>query len=72
MLRLILIILGLLLAATGGVIAYRAFFLDPRTTVVITDTSVREWPNTLRVGGGLVLLIGGACLAFLAARRKPR
>ncbi|MDX6695999.1 MAG: hypothetical protein QOF02_3602 [Blastocatellia bacterium] len=72
MLRLILIILGLLLAATGGVIAYRAFFLDPRATVVITDTSVREWPNMLRVGGGLVLLLGGACLAFFAARRKPR
>jgi multidrug efflux pump subunit AcrA (membrane-fusion protein) len=72
MLRLILIIVGLVLAAFGGVIAYRALFLDPRTTVVITDTSVREWPNTLRVGGGLVLLLAGAGLAFIAARRQPR
>ncbi|HEY0404731.1 MAG TPA: hypothetical protein VGC89_03335 [Pyrinomonadaceae bacterium] len=71
MLRLIAIILGLVLAAVGGVIAYRALFLDPRTTVVITDTSVREWPNTLRVGGGLVMMLAGACLAFFAARRKP-
>ena len=72
MLRLILIIVGLVLAAFGGVIAYRALFLDPSAAVVITDTSVREWPNTLRVGGGLVLLLAGASLAFIAARRQPR
>jgi hypothetical protein len=69
--RLIALILGLAIAATGGVIAYRALFLEPQTTLVITDTHVRELPNTLRVAGGLLMLIAGAALAFFAARRKP-
>jgi multidrug efflux pump subunit AcrA (membrane-fusion protein) len=71
MLRLIAFIAGLLIAAIGGVIAYRAFFLEPHTTIVITDTNVREWPNTLRAAGGLIMLILGACLSFFAARRRP-
>lgn len=69
--RLIALIIGLAIAATGGVIVYRALFLQPQTTIVITDTSVRELPNMLRVAGGLILLIAGACLAFFAARRRP-
>ena len=68
--RILVLILGLVIAAAGGVILYRALFLEPSTTVVITETDVREFPNTWRVAGGSVLLILGACLAFLAARRK--
>jgi hypothetical protein len=70
MLRLIVVIVGLLIAAIGGVIAYHAYFLEPHTTVVITDTRVRELPDTLRVAGGLVMLLLGACLSFFAARRR--
>lgn len=70
--RLIALIVGLVMAALGGVIAYRALFLDPPTGLLITETNVRELPNTLRVGGGIVLLLAGACLSFFAARRKPK
>lgn len=65
------IIIGLLVAAAGGVIAYRALFLEPSAGIVITETDVREVPNTLRVVSGIILLILGAGLAFFAARRKP-
>ena len=68
--RILVLILGLLIAAAGGVILYRALFLEPSTTVVITETNVREFPNAWRVTGGSILLILGAGLAFLAARRK--
>lgn len=70
--RVIALIVGLLIAATGGVIAYRALFLEPQTTLLITDTNVRELPNTLRVTGGFIMLIAGACLSFFAARRWRR
>ena len=66
----VLIILGLLLATAGGVIAYRAWFIDPRTSVVISETGVREIPNYARFLGGLVLILIGAVAAFLAARRR--
>ncbi len=69
--RTIALIVGLLIAVTGGVIAYRALFLDAQTTTVITSTDVRQLPDTLRVVGGLVMLLVGAALAFFAARRKP-
>ncbi len=65
------IIIGLLVAAIGGTIAYRALFLEPSAGVVITNESVREIPNTLRIASGIILLIIGAALAFFAARRKP-
>jgi hypothetical protein len=71
MFRVVALIVGLAIAAWGGVLAYRAFFLEPATTVVITDESVREYPDMLRAGLGLVMLVGGACLAFFAARRRP-
>ena len=72
MLRAVVIILGIVLAATGGVIAYRAFFLEPAAAVVISSEGVRELPNTARIVGGIALLIVGAATAFLAALRKPR
>lgn len=67
--KIILFIIGVLIAAMGGVIAYRALFLEPSAAVVITSTEVRELPNTLRVVGGIAMLIIGACLAFFALRR---
>jgi len=72
MLRAVIIILGIVLAAVGGVIAYRAFFLEPPTAVVISSEGVRELPNTARLVGGIALLIVGAATAFLAALRRPR
>ena len=68
--RIIAIILGLAIAALGGVIAYRAYFLEPSSAVVITNTEVRELPNTARVMGGLALILVGAAMAFLAGRTR--
>ncbi|MEP6922388.1 MAG: hypothetical protein ABI967_14785 [bacterium] len=68
--KFLLIIFAIVLAAVGGVVAYRALFLEPSSAVVITNTAVREIPNTARVVGGLLLLIFGAGLAFFAGRRR--
>ncbi len=70
MLRAIAIILGIVLAAIGGVIAYRAYFLEPSAAVIISDRGVRELPDTYRTIEGILLLIAGAVIAFFAARRK--
>ena len=72
MLRAIAIIFGIVLAAVGGVIAYRAFFLEPSAAIVISSEGTRELPDTFRVVGGIALLIVGAALAFTAALRKPQ
>lgn len=72
MLRTIAIIFGIVLAAVGGVIAYRAFFLDPSAAVVISERGVRELPDMYRVVEGVVLFIVGAAIAFTAAVRKKR
>jgi hypothetical protein len=69
MLRIVAIILGIVLAAIGGVIAYRAYFLEPSAAVVISNTGVSELPDTFRTIEGLVLLVLGAVMAFFAARR---
>ena len=65
-------IFGIVLGAVGGVIAYRAYFLEPAAAIVISNEGVRELPNTFRVVGGLLLLLVGAGLAFTAGVRKPR
>ena len=70
MLRVIAIILGIVLAAVGGVIAYRAYFLEPATAFIISERGVRELPDTYRTIEGIVLLVIGAVMAFFAARRK--
>jgi len=72
MLRPVAVILGIVIAAVGGVIAYRAFFLEPSAAVVISSEGVRELPDTFRVVGGIVLLIVGAAIAFTAALRRSR
>ena len=71
--RIVALILGMAVAAWGGVIAYRAFFIEPGAAVVIDTTSgsVSEYPNMLRASLGIIMLVGGACVAFFAARRKP-
>jgi len=68
--RILGIIFGIVLAAIGGVIAYRAFFLEPAAAVVISNEGIREVPNTFRIMGGVALLIIGAALAFATAVRK--
>jgi hypothetical protein len=68
--RNLIILLGIVLAAAGGVIAYRAFFLEPATAVVISNEGIGEVPNTFRIMGGVALLIIGAALAFVTAVRK--
>jgi len=69
-LRVALIIFGIVLASAGGVLAYRSFFVEPHTAVVITETSVREVPNMARVAGGLLMLAAGAGLSLFAALRR--
>jgi hypothetical protein len=72
MLRAIAVVFGIVLAALGGVIAYRAFFLEPAVAVVISEKGVRELPDTARIVEGVALLILGAAIAFFAALRKAR
>jgi hypothetical protein len=69
-LRIASIILGIIIAAAGGVISYRSFFVEPHAAVVVTNTSVRELPNMVRVASGIILLVAGAALAFFAALRR--
>ena len=68
--RVFLIIFGIVLAAVGGVLAYRSYFVEPSAAVVITETAVREVPNMARVTVGLLLLLAGAALALSAALRR--
>jgi hypothetical protein len=71
--KIIALILGIGISAWGGVIIYRALFLEPSTTAVIDSGSgtVHEYPDLLRVALGCIMLFGGAGIAFYAARRKP-
>jgi hypothetical protein len=64
--------IGIILAAAGGVITYRALYVEPRSTVVITEAGVRELPDRTRVFGGAVLLVGGTALALFAAVRRGK
>ena len=68
--RAAIILAGIVMAVAGGVIAYRALFLDPAEVIVITDRGLHERPDLLRVVGGLALFIVGAGIAFFAARRR--
>ena len=70
--KIVIVILGILVATAGGVIAYRALYVEPRTAVLITETQVKELPNYKKVVGGSLLLVSGAVSAFLAARRMSK
>jgi hypothetical protein len=72
MLRPIIVVCGIVLAAIGGVIAYRAIFLEPSAAYVISNEGVRELPNTFRIIEGIALLIVGAVVAFFAAVRRGK
>ena len=72
MLRVIVTIFGIVLGAVGGVIAYRALFVEPSAAVVISERGVRELPDTFRVVEGTVLLVIGTATAFMAALKKSR
>ena len=70
--KIVLIILGILFGTAGGVIAYRALYVEPRAAVLITNTEVKELPDYKKVVGGSLLLISGAAVAFFAARNLPK
>jgi hypothetical protein len=66
------VIFGIVLAAVGGVIAYRAFFLEPAAAVIISETGMRQLPDTLKALEGVALLLMGASIALVAAARGAR
>ena len=68
----LLLIVGILVATAGGVITYRALYLEPKSAIVITETGVRQIPNQARVVGGALMFVGGSALALFAATRKVR
>jgi hypothetical protein len=68
----LLLIVGIMLATVGGVITYRALYVEPKSAVVITDTDIRELPNYTRVVGGALLFVAGTALALFAATRKKQ
>ena len=67
-----LLIVGILVATAGGVVTYRALYVEPKSGVVITDAGIRQIPNQARVVGGALLFVGGAALALFAATRKVK
>lgn len=68
----LLLIVGIIVATAGGVIAYRALYVEPRSTVVISESGIRELPDQARVIGGALLFVGGSALAIYAATRRVR
>ena len=66
----LLLIVGILVATAGGVITYRALYVEPSSAVVVTDTGIRQIPNQARVVGGALLFVGGSALALFAATRR--
>lgn len=68
----LLLIVGILVATAGGVITYRALYVEPKAAVVITDSGIRQIPDQARVVGGALLFVGGSALALFAATRKIR
>ena len=68
----LLLFLGVLVATAGGVITYRALYIEPTSAVVITETGIRQIPNQARVVSGALLFVGGSALAIFAATRKAR
>ena len=70
--KILLLIVGILVATAGGVITYRALYVEPKSAVVITESEVRELPDYTRVIGGALLFVGGSAMALYAAVRKVK
>ena len=70
--KVLLLIIGIIVATAGGVITYRTLYVEPKSAVVITETGIRQIPNQARVVGGALLFVGGSALALYAATRKIR
>jgi hypothetical protein len=70
--RSFVLIAGILVATVGGVTLYRSLYVEPRSTVVITETEVRQLPNYKRVVGGALMLVCGAAVAIIAARKLEK
>ncbi|HJU94172.1 MAG TPA: hypothetical protein VJ656_14640 [Pyrinomonadaceae bacterium] len=70
--KVLLLIVGILIATAGGVITFRALYVEPRSAVVITETGIRQIPDQARVVGGALMFVGGTALAFFAAVRKKK
>lgn len=70
--KILLLIIGILVATAGGVITFRALYVEPKSGVVITESGTREIPNQGRVVGGALMFVGGAALAIFAATRKVK
>ncbi|MFN2532549.1 MAG: hypothetical protein ABR555_14755 [Pyrinomonadaceae bacterium] len=68
--KFLLLIIGMVLATWGGVIAYRALYVERKPTVVITSNEIKEVPSYTKVVGGTLLFVGGAALAIFAATRR--
>ena len=68
----LLLIVGILAATAGGVITYRALYVEPKSGVVISDSGIRQIPDQARVVGGALMFVGGSALALFAATRKAR
>ena len=69
----VFLIVGMLAATAGGVITYRALYVEPRSAVVITDEGdIRQLPNYTRVIGGALLFVGGSALALYSTVRKVK
>ena len=70
--KVLLLIVGILVATVGGVITYRTLYVEPKSAIVITETGIRQIPNQARVVGGALLFVGGSALALYAAIRKKK
>ena len=68
--KVLLLIVGIIVATAGGVITYRTLYVEPKSAVVITETGIRQIPNQARVVGGALLFVGGSALALYAATRR--
>ena len=68
----LLLIVGVLIATAGGVITYRALYIEPKSAVVITETGIRQIPNQARVVAGALMFVGGSALALFAATRRVK
>jgi hypothetical protein len=68
----LLLIVGILIATAGGVITYRALYIEPKSAVIITESEVRQLPNYARVVSGALMFVGGSALALYAVTRKVK